>query len=445
MRRHLLLTIALATLAVASPRAALAQGLVRTDPGETIERVVAVAGDSVITLTELQEYILTLRAQGQLPNDPAQRAEIEEQALEALVDQMLILQEAAADSTLIPDEEEIEGRVAEIMEQSVQSTGGSAAFQAALAREGVTQGEYRDMMTQRVRREQIRQAFMATRVRDSAPVPITETEARQMFEATRTQIGERPEILTIRQAVVRPAASDSAWNAAKVEADAVLARVRAGEDFATLAQQNSDDGSGAAGGDLGWFRRGMMVREFEEMAFRLPAGQVSEPVRSEYGWHIIKVERTRPGEVNARHILFRPEEGQTADERARTQAEEIARRARAGESFAALLDEFRPNLLGEDEIPDSVALPRAQMSQALPPDYQQPLANVTKGQIVGPFPFVARAQTNWVVVEVTDIRPGGAYTFEELRPQIDARLSEERTIERILTGLRERYYVEIRL
>ena len=441
--RRLFLTSLLVLAAVAvSPRALAAQGLVRTDPGEMIERVAAIAGDSVITLTELQEYVLTLRAQGQLPTDPSLRAEIEEESLEALVDQMLIVQEAARDSTLLPDDAEVEGRVAQLMESTISQMGGNVAFQAALEREGVTQGEYRELMKQRVRREQIRQLFMASQVRGAAPVAITEAEARALYEESRAQLGERPEMLTIRQIVIRPQPSEEAWTEARDSAVQILAQVRAGTDFGELAGVHSADPSSASGGDLGWFRRGMMVREFEEVAFRLPAGQVSEPIRTEYGWHVIKVERTRPGEVNARHILIRPETGTSAADRARVQADEIARRAKAGEDFRALLTEFAA--LHEAAIPDSVQMPRAQTAEALPPEYQQPLTGVTEGQIVGPFSFSVRAQTAWVVVEVTEVKPAGIPTFEELRPTIDGRLSEQRQVERILQGLRERYYVEIR-
>lgn len=73
-------------------------------------------------------------------------------------------------------------------------------------------------------------------------------------------------------------------------ANEVRARILAGEDFATLAQEYSDDkGSGANGGDLGWFARGAMVAPFEEAAFSLPLNQVSEPVKSDFGYHLIEV------------------------------------------------------------------------------------------------------------------------------------------------------------
>ncbi len=441
MRPFLAAFVTLAILPVTAGTAA-AQVLVRTDNGAVIERVVAVVGDSIVTLTELQEYVLTLRAQGQLPNDPAAVAEIEEDALESLVDQLVILQAAGQDSTYIPDAEEIEDRAAQLMELTIRDMGGNSQFQLALSQEGITQGEYRELMKERVRREQIRQLYLASNLRDAGPVTLTEAEVREAFERLPPEVVQHPDLLTLRQAIITPNASDSAWAVAREAAESLLERVGAGEDFAELARENSADGSASAGGDLGWFRRGQMVREFEEAAFRIPAGQVSQPVRTEFGWHLIKVERTRPGEVNARHILIRPETGEETAGRARALAEEVARRAHAGEAIRGLIDEFEARVEG---VPDSVAVPRANMAELLPPSYQQPLANAEQGDIVGPFPFPMGGETGWVVVEVTEYRPAGRYSFEEVRSRIEAQLTEQRQIQQLLDELRERTYVDIRL
>ena len=80
------------------------------------------------------------------------------------------------------------------------------------------------------------------------------------------------------------------------EAKAVLAELKKGADFAALAKEKSKDPGAAEGGDLGYFTKEQMVPEFAEVAFKLDKGQISDPVKTQFGWHIIKVEdkRTKP-------------------------------------------------------------------------------------------------------------------------------------------------------
>jgi peptidyl-prolyl cis-trans isomerase C len=80
------------------------------------------------------------------------------------------------------------------------------------------------------------------------------------------------------------------------EAKAIEVELKKGADFATLAKQKSKDPGAAEGGDLGYFTKDQMVPEFAEVAFKLGNGQISDPVKTQFGWHIIKVEdkRTKP-------------------------------------------------------------------------------------------------------------------------------------------------------
>jgi len=93
------------------------------------------------------------------------------------------------------------------------------------------------------------------------------------------------------------------------EAKAALERIRAGEDFAKVAEEvSTDPGSKDKGGDLGWFPKGTMLPEFEKVAFETPVGQISEPVKTDYGYHIIKVEGHEERELPAYVLQSRRQE-----------------------------------------------------------------------------------------------------------------------------------------
>lgn len=116
----------------------------------------------------------------------------------------------------------------------------------------------------------------------------------------------------VRQKVADTFANDESVNAdAKKLAEDVLAKVKAGEDFATLAKQYSQDTSASNGGDLGYFGKGKMVPEFETAAFALKVGEVSGLVKTVYGYHIIKVTDIKGDEIQASHILIKTKDFNT--------------------------------------------------------------------------------------------------------------------------------------
>ncbi|HUE95040.1 MAG TPA: peptidylprolyl isomerase, partial [Longimicrobiaceae bacterium] len=296
---------------------ASAQGVAAAPtPGEDpdlADRVVAVVGDSIILLSEVrQEMFLMVQQQNiQLPTEPEQLREAMGEVLENLIDVQLILQEAARDTTLRPADALIEQRAEQHIAQVQSQVGGVRQLQEALAADGMSMTQYREEIRSQILRAQVRDLFMQRRLADPSPVVVTDEELRDLYDLQREQLQARPEVLTFDQIILRPTAPDSSWERARATADSLLTEIRGGADFAELASEWSDDpGSAANGGDLGWFRRGVVVRDLEVEAFRLPPGGTGGPVRTQFGWHLIRVERTRPGEVKARHILLRPEPGQ---------------------------------------------------------------------------------------------------------------------------------------
>jgi peptidyl-prolyl cis-trans isomerase D len=132
----------------------------------------------------------------------------------------------------------------------------------------------------------------------AAAIRPDEEAVRGYFDQHRDELVQRPQ-RRARHILIAAESGAGGDRLAEAEAKAAaaLGRLRGGEDFAAVAKELSDDpGSAGQGGDLGWFERGVMVREFEDAAFGLPAGQVSEPVRSPFGLHLIEVTEIRESE-----------------------------------------------------------------------------------------------------------------------------------------------------
>lgn len=407
-------------------------------PGDTtlVDRVAAVVGDSVILLSEVQEQVNAAAAQGQ---DVSPR-----QVLDQLVDEQVILQAAARDTTLTIPDEELENRVEQAISTTRGNFGTEAAFQRALEESGLTPATFRAMRRSQIRAQLMQRLYLQRHLMSAPPVAITETEMRQFYQDQRANLQTRPEALTLRQVLVPVVASDSAWARARTLADSLYEAIQGGADFEELAREYSQDpGSAAEGGDMGWFRRGNMVREFEAVAFSLRPGDVAPPVRTEFGWHVIRTDRVRPGEVKARHILIRPEITDADRQAARARAEEIASAVKAGEDMRDLVrtDEDAD----VDEQFEEYEVSRDQVAQLPYAGFAENLANASEGDVVGPFQTRDPQREYFAVVRVVRVREAGEFTFEDLRDQIRSTLTEQKKIQRILDRLRDATYIDVRM
>src|SRR6185369_11047076 len=156
------------------------------------------------------------------------------------------------------------------------------------------------------------------------PPPLTDKALQDEFEKSKSTLQDRPATISFTQ-VVMSAASDSAKKIARLKADSILGLIRAGQDFGTLAKRFSDDeASKEQGGDLGWQRTSMWVPEFSAALLRLHPGEVSGVVGTQYGFHIIKLEKVRGSESQARHILIKPTTSEEGAAEVTARASQIA-------------------------------------------------------------------------------------------------------------------------
>ena len=140
--------------------------------------------------------------------------------------------------------------------------------------------------------------LMETLLQAEAKTAVTDEAMKKVYAEATKQIGEETEVrarhIPFR---VEDPKDEKAGKEAEGKLRAVIARLKKGEDFAKIATELTEDPSGKAnGGDLGYFTKDQMVPEFAEVAFKLEKGQLSEPVKTQFGWHVLKVEdkRNRP-------------------------------------------------------------------------------------------------------------------------------------------------------
>ncbi|HEX6829629.1 MAG TPA: peptidylprolyl isomerase, partial [Burkholderiales bacterium] len=148
--------------------------------------------------------------------------------------------------------------------------------------------------------EYVRREIAIRRCVDTAfaPAPVTDADIHEFYVANPDKF-KRPEQARARHVLIRvhPGADAAQRQAARARIEEVLAKARKGGDFAELARKYSEDSSASLGGDLGLFPRGRMVAPFDEAVFSLKAGQVSDVVETEYGYHVIKLEERIPQRV----------------------------------------------------------------------------------------------------------------------------------------------------
>lgn len=251
--------------------------------GILIDRIVATVNGQVITWSELMSVVMV---EGRIyladvsEGEKQKRIqELEKPFLNNIVEMRLQLQEAQKMGMTVTDAE-VEGAIAEIKKKYNLS---DEALSESLRTENLTMPEYRKRLGDQILVQKVVNAAVRSRV------VVSEKEIQDYYDANKGKFGEQ-EQMRIRQIFFAAPQDESQRAAVEAKAEAIMQRIRGGEDFAELAGMVSEDRSGKFGGDLGYISRGSALKEVEDTALSLKVGEVSNPFWSPAGMHIIKLE-----------------------------------------------------------------------------------------------------------------------------------------------------------
>ncbi|HNE30713.1 MAG TPA: peptidylprolyl isomerase, partial [Saprospiraceae bacterium] len=260
--------------------------------------VVATVGGEIILLSEVQEqYTFAKQQEPQLP------PEYQCMALQNLIVQKLLVNQAKLDSVEVKDDEvenQLGARIDRLMLYFNQDQKALEDYY------GLTIDQIKDQ-TRTEMRNQLLAERMQSQITENASV--TPAEVQAFFNnIPKDSLPYFNSEVEIRELVYKPKVNDEQKGIARQRITELRQRLSEGEDFAALAKKYSDDpGSGSNGGDLGWQKRGTFVPEFEAVVYNLENGQISPIVETEFGFHVIQLIERRGNLVHARHILIKPE------------------------------------------------------------------------------------------------------------------------------------------
>ena len=264
-----------------------------------LDKVIARVGSQYILYSEVQELYNYAKEQ-----NPEYDESLQCVILEQLLAKNILLDQAKLDSIEVSDIE-VEVELDRRMNYILQSMGGDEDRFYQIY--GKTPLEQREVMREPMKEQMIEQRIQGQIIQG---VDITPDEVKEFFaQIPEDSLPYFNAEVEIGEITMKTMISDSIKNAAYNKLENIRTRIiEDGEKFEELASIFSDDpGSGRAGGDLGWAKRGTYVPEFEASAYSLEKGEISEIVETKFGYHILELLDRRGNSIRVRHILIRPE------------------------------------------------------------------------------------------------------------------------------------------
>ncbi len=358
---------------------------------QTIDRIAAVVDDEVIMQSELLERVDVVKKQSQkmrLPPDSVLR----EQVMDQLINESIQMQMADRSGIRISDQQ-LNQTIENIAKQNGMSL---KKFKNALKKDGVAYSQAREQ----IRRERLLSEVQRYRVGNK--IQISEQDIDSFLNSKRGKNATGEEYRLGHILIQLPSqANREQINKAQDKAKKLVKKLRSGSDFAQTAIAQSEGRNALKGGDLGWRKDGELPSLFANVVPNLSKGDVSDPIRSASGFHIIKISDKRGGatklvkQTQARHILVRENEIRS-DKESKKIISKLYQRIKKGEDFAKLAKEFSDDPGSKVSGGDLGWVNDGDMV----PAFEKVMKKTKKNQLSKPF----KSRFGWHILQVTDYR-----------------------------------------
>ncbi len=428
-----LLLPALVALALAAPGVVLAQR-----PPELVDRIVAIVDEEAILQSDLDREIELYRMEKEYSGEAvtADAETVRREMLERLIESKLIIA-AARQADMQVDDAAIQQSVDQKIEQFVEHFGSMENLVRELKRSGMTLGDYRNRMGSQLRDQQYLRLVVGKFIRPK--VEVMENEVRQYYLDNLDQMPAEPDSLTIADIMIAVQPSLEVRQAVQSEVKKIQGVLADGRSFADVAREFSRGPNAKRGGIVGVVSPGdLFDANLDRAVFALKVGEVSEPVVSSRGVHLMRVDSVQGANRRAISQIFLPiEVTQTDVDNAKAAIEAAYRRVTSGEAFSLVAAEVS----GDPASARNGGVLGTFRLEDLSTQFQEALQDVQVGQVTEP----VLTPAGWYIFKLIERTEGHMYTYEELKPNLHQAVESQKIEEKLaeyVAELRTRFFID---
>jgi peptidyl-prolyl cis-trans isomerase SurA len=403
---------------------------------ELIDQVVAVVDDEAVFESDVVMMMNQLMfQQGRTTLTESERDKMHDEMLQNLINEKLMVAQAKRLDIDIPFST-VEERVNQAIADNKRMLG-EEAFERQLEREGFTLESLKQLYREQIRNQMLAQEVLRSEA-ERGQIQITDDDLRGFYEEKKASFPQRPAVVQLKTIFVGFDSSDKVRSNALARIEDVHDRAVGGEPFDELAKTYSEDPSAPLGGDLGFVKpEDLADPVLAKTVAGLDVGEISEPVKSALGYHIIQVteKNADTGEVHLRHILIRLSADDDEVAELYAEATRVHKQLLAGATFESMADQYStdPNAgpggdLGWLKVDD------------LPEFFQDVLAGMEPGDISQ----VLRESTGFRIVKLVAREAPRPFEFDEIRGELQKMYEQEKMEEiyaRYVAQLRGKIHV----
>ncbi len=402
------------------------------------DRIIAVVGNEIILESDLNYQLMLYARQYNITqlND-----NIIQQVFQNMVNEKLILAKAEQDSIYVADDEvqkQLEYRIKSLAEQFGSEKNLEDAY-------GLTIAKLKTLL-----KDDIKKKMMVEKMKQKKfgyGVKVTRTEVKNFYETYKDSIPVVPETFELYEIMRVPTLTDEAKRIAREKAKAILDSIKMGIDFSELARRNSEDSASAVnGGDLGKVKKGVFVKEFEDAAFVLKPGEVSDIVETEFGYHIIKVNEKIGDLIKLQHILVKFPHLESEDFEAINYLKDLKKQILNGTaSFKELAVKYSQDI---ESAKDSGYVGKLNLKSLADTSEAGALKNLNVGDISDPIKLGDNVNYSYNIFYLKDKAPEHKATLEtdyQLIETYTLNYKETKELNDWLEELKKSIYVDIKI